>query len=453
MNVELPASLVSKTFKQQAKERYTARGGLVLDWNTLHLRGSRPLHAFDSVMVHVASCLGAVVAAIAASCLWSLFFSTPDDTPPHASLAFDSFFADDYYHARALFRASAAAANATQHVIPYIVPNMDLSIDIAILPGSFADDVNASVVVHLSGIHGVEGFAGSAIQSAWLASQSATSASKPRPTIVLVHAANPYGFAKLRRVNEHNVDLNRNHLTTVQFQAKQAESPNLHGYANMHAFLNPTPTTMGSWFDSLYPRAFYHYLVSGYTQCLRTIVSGTYHFDTGLYYGGHRLEPSHRLLHDFFQANLNLKAIHRVAFLDVHTGLGPRGHDTLDIYMPPSVVNRAAVFDRFNWSATPDAMWTSYDRAVGAGIEGYLNLFPQAPVAVGVTQEFGTVSPLAVLTALRTENAATQHDPTRRWRAAQALRDVFYLHEDWAWKWQVASRGMALLDHVVATMA
>jgi hypothetical protein len=29
------------------------------------------------------------------------------------------------------------------------------------------------------------------------------------PTLVLVHAVNPVGFAKSRRVNEENVDLNR----------------------------------------------------------------------------------------------------------------------------------------------------------------------------------------------------------------------------------------------------
>ena len=33
-----------------------------------------------------------------------------------------------------------------------------------------------------------------------------------RPTVILVHALNPVGMAQMRRVNEANVDLNRNCL-------------------------------------------------------------------------------------------------------------------------------------------------------------------------------------------------------------------------------------------------
>ena len=41
-------------------------------------------------------------------------------------------------------------------------------------------------------------------------------------SIVLLHASNPYGFAWGRRVNEDNVDLNRNF---VDFDAPLPENP------------------------------------------------------------------------------------------------------------------------------------------------------------------------------------------------------------------------------------
>ena len=53
----------------------------------------------------------------------------------------------------------------------------------------------------------VEGFAGSACQ------QGSVHSPPPLPddlAVVFVHAINPYGFAWIRRVNEDNVDLNRN---------------------------------------------------------------------------------------------------------------------------------------------------------------------------------------------------------------------------------------------------
>ncbi len=60
---------------------------------------------------------------------------------------------------------------------------------------------------------GAEGYAGSAIQIAILsdicASYNAEEMRHRHPTLVFVHALNPYGFANNRRVNEDNIDLNR----------------------------------------------------------------------------------------------------------------------------------------------------------------------------------------------------------------------------------------------------
>ena len=65
------------------------------------------------------------------------------------------------------------------------------------------------VLLHSSGLHGVEGFAGSAIQLQLLDELPRL----PEDGAVLIaHVLNPYGMAWLRRVNEHNVDLNRNFL-------------------------------------------------------------------------------------------------------------------------------------------------------------------------------------------------------------------------------------------------
>ncbi len=77
----------------------------------------------------------------------------------------------------------------------------DLIIDLAVL-GSLESE---NLLLYSSGIHGVEGFAGSAIQLSVLdklKNQSPFSGY----CIVFIHIINPYGMAWHRRVNENNVD-------------------------------------------------------------------------------------------------------------------------------------------------------------------------------------------------------------------------------------------------------
>ena len=81
-------------------------------------------------------------------------------------------------------------------------------------------------LILVSGTHGAEGFAGSAIQCAWLA--AARGGVLPdNLAVLLVHGLNSFGFAHLRRVNEINVDLNRN------FIDHEAEHPHNEGYAQI----------------------------------------------------------------------------------------------------------------------------------------------------------------------------------------------------------------------------
>src|SRR5690349_18349888 len=65
------------------------------------------------------------------------------------------------------------------------------------------------ILLVISATHGVEGFAGSAIQLAAL--HTARTRPLPRDTgLILIHALNPYGFAWCRRVDAQNIDVNRN---------------------------------------------------------------------------------------------------------------------------------------------------------------------------------------------------------------------------------------------------
>ena len=62
---------------------------------------------------------------------------------------------------------------------------------------------------------------------------------KSPPIVMFVHALNPFGFHFGRRVNEHNVDLNRNYKSKGQWEAMASLDANAFGYEELDAFMNP----------------------------------------------------------------------------------------------------------------------------------------------------------------------------------------------------------------------
>ncbi|MBD3676075.1 MAG: DUF2817 domain-containing protein [Planctomycetaceae bacterium] len=82
----------------------------------------------------------------------------------------------------------------------------ELAIDVAFSPNEQAD----RRLVISSGVHGVEGFFGAAVQFATL--EEWIDELPDNVGCQFIHAINPYGYAHRRRFNEENVDPNRNFL-------------------------------------------------------------------------------------------------------------------------------------------------------------------------------------------------------------------------------------------------
>ena len=118
-----------------------------------------------------------------------------------------------YYNMRDTFQSLTKELNLELH--SYYLPNHPtISTDAVVIEGS---PENKNIIMHMSGTHGPEGYAGSAIQIAFLKQLKLCKQDKACnkkvssewPTIVLVHAVNAFGFAYNRRFTEENVDLNR----------------------------------------------------------------------------------------------------------------------------------------------------------------------------------------------------------------------------------------------------
>ena len=135
------------------------------------------------------------------------------------------YFSDSYVQARTRIR-SAFEAYGTWEAYP-IEHDPQLTIDVARIGPTDAK----KLVIVSSGTHGVEGFFGSALQLSVLKKQMLP----PKDTaLLIIHAINPFGFANIRRVNESNIDLNRNFMRVDETYS--GADP---GYHKLNGILNP----------------------------------------------------------------------------------------------------------------------------------------------------------------------------------------------------------------------
>lgn len=388
----------------------------------------------------------------------------------------ESFFRSNYDSARELFIKSAKAAGA--ELLSYPVSN-DLSVDVAVVKGSCQSD---RYLLHISGTHGVEGYVGSAIQSCMLSYlQTQMLQNKPiKTTIVFVHILNPFGMKYNRRVNEDNIDLNRNFLLEEDFQRVCTRDPNFAGYVDLDSLLNPVSSVLPLTPTFQILNTAYALLKTvgavlryGVFKIKRALVSGNYYKQRGLGYGGERLSNSAialiKVVNDLGlgRGTVSQPGTRRqVVLIDAHSGLGPCGQDTLDA--SPKAQDLEAVFPT-EFETTSTFFGGSVKKAVGglkmatkaAGggaldgydlTEGTVNgFFPSKFLAEDIDglymiQEFGTIPAPLVGQALMAENMAWFHgNAYAKDYYGNVLKKAFYLEHDTRWKRSVVRRGMAVV--------
>lgn len=350
-------------------------------------------------------------------------------------------FAVDYAGARSRFLRLAQRVGARIESWPIATPGPageTLYIDSAYLG---AEQPRRLLVV-TSGTHGVEGFAGSAIQSHWLDRFHRTRV-PAAAGVLLIHAVNPYGFAWLRRVNEHNVDLNRNAL-------ERFPGPENPAYRELDPWLNP-PTRARIW-DPLLIQGVPLLLRHGMAVLRQGIVEGQYEFPRGLYYGGAQVEPSVEIVLALL-ARPTWRDATRIMVIDIHTGVGRRADYTLMVDFPPA----SEPYRRLQQWFGADAVASNRPedsiayRVSGALTTRLIDMLGPARTYAGVL-EFGTYSGVRVLARLRQENRAFHHAPPQsaeRRRAGTALREMFCPSAP-DWRMRVLDRAARFLQQAEA---
>ena len=298
--------------------------------------------------------------------------------------------APTYARARLEFLAAADAAGARIATHPHPgrgLEGEDLAVDVAELGPADAADV----VLVVSATHGVEGYCGSALQTGWL--ERPTRSRPEGVRLVLVHALNPHGFSWVRRVNEDNVDLNRNF---VDWSQPPPENPDYDRIA--HLLVPP------SWTPEEQERTTLELVgiaeEMGLERMQEVVSRGQYRQPTGVFYGGSGPVWSNRWLHTWCESELG--ACRRLTIVDLHSGLGPWGHGELICVESAGTAphDRArALWGEVTSMADGSAAGATLD---GDWLTGAHQLARHAETTGGAL-EFGTVDPVTVAQALRAD--------------------------------------------------
>ncbi len=349
-------------------------------------------------------------------------------------------FAQRYAQARGKFLAAAEAAglDIASHAHPMLGRDGEaLAMDVVRVGPSDAP----SLLLITSGCHGAEGFCGSGVQVALLRDAAWHALVRERGIAVLyVHALNPYGFSWLRRVTQEGVDLNRN------FQDFSQPLPINAAYDELAHLLVPEhwpPSTAVQ-------AALQRYIAEhGLDATRAAITGGQYKYPLGLFYGGVNPTWSNVTLRHVLQEHG--QRCRRLAWIDVHTGLGPSGHgerifacrdDAAALararaWWGPEVTS---IYDGSSTSALlTGLMWRAADQECA-----------QAEYT-GIALEYGTLPVMEVIDALRGDHWLECHPEVEAAQGAaikQRLRDAFYT-DTADWKRRVVEQAIEAADQAV----
>jgi hypothetical protein len=365
-------------------------------------------------------------------------------TPGH------NYFHDRYRDARKHFRAAASDLGARLRAYPIEATGPDgeeLALDLAWL-----GPIDAPNLLFItSGIHGVEGHSGGAIQRALLDAIAKKELSLPSGTaLALLHAVNPYGLAFTRRFNPNNVDLNRNFLP-----AGETYSGANAGYVQFNELLNPESAPVG--LDFFLPKAGWLLIRHGMPAMKQAVAEGQYEYSTGLFFGGSERQPEADHLLACIAEHFG--AVTRMIHIDCHTGLGKPATFQLLIDDPEGSEGHRRAVKIFGGDVHPWKSEGSVAYQVRGGLSPAVSQAMPKAVVDSLTLEFGTCAELAVITALRAENRLHHWGDLKHSKAKQIktrLRETF-APASIEWRDSVVASGLRLvqtaLDHLGSAAA
>lgn len=365
-------------------------------------------------------------------------------------------FPQDYRESRESFREICPAATNDHFCETFMVdPRDDLSVD-----AYFSKPAGSKkIMVLVSGVHGIESFAGAAIQLDFLKNQF-KSFNEQGISVYLVHALNPWGYLHRTRVTANNIDLNRNFPS-----APDANLSVNQGFQKLKINLaaeNIGGPGFGSFLSFsmqlLWKIVTFQFSVDEMNQA---IAGGQREEARGLFYGGTGTET--QILWLSARLDEHLVGFTEALLIDFHTGLGDHGVLHLMPSRDPAPKGQALRQLLFGtdsnavYKMTTDATKGFYAVA-GDFLDFAEERGPPDLTIAAMTMEFGTKgtsipAQLASLHTMAAENASRVlpwgTDRAHEIAAAKAEFTELFDPNDQAWRESVLRKSRTLFAQVL----
>jgi hypothetical protein len=362
--------------------------------------------------------------------------------------AAQSVFSASYAEARRKFLQAAAEAGLAVESKAHPLPGLEgeqTAMDVA----RDGHPSASKLLILSSGCHGVEGYCGSGVQVDALRDAAARArAADAGVAVLFIHALNPYGFSHFRRTTHENVDLNRN------FHDFSAPLPVNEAYRELHPLLVPPEWPPSA--ENL--QAIQAYVAKHGEKAYQAAISGGQHeFPDGVFYGGKAPSWSNLAVREVLRTHGRRAG--RIAWIDVHTGLGPSGLGER-IYAgrdnAPCVARARTWWD--GGGRTP--VTSIYDgSSSSARLTGmmFTSAYDECPQAeyTGMALEYGTVPVMETFHALRGEQWLNRHPDAPADVAAEIRRanfNAFYTDTD-MWREQILLQAREAMAQAVDGLA
>jgi hypothetical protein len=355
-----------------------------------------------------------------------------------------SAFSRSYAEARQKFLEAAQAAGLKVHSHYHPRPGRDgesLAMDVVREGPADARDL----LIISSACHGVEGYCGSGVQVNALRDVAWRQAAREAGVAVLyIHALNPHGFSHVRRVTHENVDINRN------FHDYSQPLPVNTAYREVQPLLLPEVWPP----DAANTAAVARFIAERGMPAFQAAVSGGQHeFADGLFFGGRGPTWSNLTLRNVLREHG--RACQRMAWIDLHTGLGPSG---VGERIFACADDKAALARAKAWWG--DGITSIYD---GSSTSAYLTglmwmaAYDECPQAqyTGIAMEYGTQPMEKVMHALRGDHWLHLHPEAPaalRQQIKHDLMDAFYVDTD-EWRQQIVDQAMDAMHQAVSGLS
>lgn len=306
------------------------------------------------------------------------------------------YFKNSYDEARQEFRLKSKELvlkypDSKKFEIPVVSKiDSDLTIGICYIRASKKTD---KLLILSSGVHGVEGYVGSALQFYFI-DNYINEDFLEKTSVLLIHSVNPYGFKYQRKVTENNVDLNRNSDIDKELYTTINE-----GYSEISDIINPKKKveTKNSANRFFFLKAFKEITRRSISVFRQAILQGQYEYPKGLFYGGNDFEPQ---IKNLVQSIETICEPYKTIFaIDLHTGYGERGK--LHLFPNPveeSVKSRMeTIFQGFHidWGDSDNFYTYSGD------FVGFIQKINKDKIFIPMLFEYGTVGSRKILGSIK----------------------------------------------------